>query len=144
MLTLFLLTQTKAQNIPLYLLFRIQYFLLCKPSPCSLLQFFSVSTTQRTANNTSATHPHSISNHPNHSSAEPNILLRPRPQQQYLQHRPVKCLQRRKRVQHPRRRTPPVRLELGRAGVLGCRGCMSARPLRLDWCGEQRLGEERY
>ncbi|KAJ4337630.1 major facilitator super transporter protein [Didymella glomerata] len=28
MLTLFLLTQTKAQNIPLYLLFRIQYFLL--------------------------------------------------------------------------------------------------------------------
>jgi ethanolaminephosphotransferase len=31
MLTLFLLTQTKAQNIPLYLLFRIQYFLLCKP-----------------------------------------------------------------------------------------------------------------
>lgn len=32
MLTLFLLTQTKAQNIPLYLLFRIQYFLLCKPS----------------------------------------------------------------------------------------------------------------
>jgi ethanolaminephosphotransferase len=32
MLTLFLLTQTKAHNIPLYLLFRIQFFLLCKPS----------------------------------------------------------------------------------------------------------------
>lgn len=40
MLTLFLLTQTKAQNIPLYLLFRIQYFLLCKPSPFSRLKLF--------------------------------------------------------------------------------------------------------
>jgi hypothetical protein len=28
--TLFLLTQTKAQNIPLYLLFRLQYFFLSK------------------------------------------------------------------------------------------------------------------
>lgn len=28
--TLFLLTQTKAQNIPLYLLFRLQLALLCK------------------------------------------------------------------------------------------------------------------
>ena len=33
MLTLFLLTQTKAQNIPLYLLFRIQFFLLCESPP---------------------------------------------------------------------------------------------------------------
>jgi hypothetical protein len=31
--TLFLLTQTKAQNIPLYLLFRLQYFLLSKTPP---------------------------------------------------------------------------------------------------------------
>lgn len=31
LLTLFLITQTKAQNIPLYLLFRIQFFFLCKP-----------------------------------------------------------------------------------------------------------------
>ena len=40
--TLFLLTQTKAQNIPLYFLFRLQYFFLSKPlhiastSPVSL------------------------------------------------------------------------------------------------------------
>lgn len=33
LLTLFLLTQTKAQNLPLYLLFRMQFFLLCKPPP---------------------------------------------------------------------------------------------------------------
>jgi hypothetical protein len=31
--TLFLLTQTKAQNIPLYFLFRLQYFFLSK-LPC--------------------------------------------------------------------------------------------------------------
>jgi hypothetical protein len=30
MTTLFILTQTKAQNIPLYLLFRLQYFFLGK------------------------------------------------------------------------------------------------------------------
>lgn len=34
--TLFLLTQTKAQNVPLYLLFRIQLFFLCKLSPSTL------------------------------------------------------------------------------------------------------------
>jgi ethanolaminephosphotransferase len=39
--TLFLLTQTKAQNIPLYLLFRLQYFFLSKlPSPFSLHQAY--------------------------------------------------------------------------------------------------------
>jgi len=40
MLTLFLLTQTNAQNIPLYLLFRIQYFLLCKRPPFALSHSF--------------------------------------------------------------------------------------------------------
>lgn len=38
--TLFLLTQTKAQNAPLYLLFRLQFFFLCKRhTPCC--QIFS-------------------------------------------------------------------------------------------------------
>jgi len=34
--TLFLLTQTKAQNIPLYFLFRFQYFFLSKLLPLHL------------------------------------------------------------------------------------------------------------
>ena len=32
-MTLFLITQTKAQNIPLYLLFRMQTFFLSKSHP---------------------------------------------------------------------------------------------------------------
>jgi len=31
-MTLFLLTQTKAHNIPLFLLFRLQFFFLCTSS----------------------------------------------------------------------------------------------------------------
>jgi ethanolaminephosphotransferase len=44
LMTLFLLTQTKAQNIPLYFLFRLQYFFLSRsshsiPRPQSLVTF---------------------------------------------------------------------------------------------------------
>lgn len=45
--TLFLLTQTKAQNIPLYLLFRIQFFFLSKPSSQPQLLYTELTYTAR-------------------------------------------------------------------------------------------------
>jgi hypothetical protein len=39
LITLFLITQTRAQNIPLYLLFKIQFFFLSKLLPLSSLDY---------------------------------------------------------------------------------------------------------
>lgn len=111
LLTLFLLTQTKAQNIPLYLLFRIQFFLLCKaPPPHHTLCTHT--------NQPSTPRPLPNPNNPNHPPPQPNLLLRPRPQQQHIQHRPLQRLQRHKQLQRPGRRPPRLPVKLVRPRVL--------------------------
>jgi hypothetical protein len=129
--TLFLLTQTKAQNIPLYLLFRFQMTFLSK-TPISPIRSPSKYTptpsnppphsAQHRLIQPSAPRPHPNPKHPHKPPPKPNLLLRARPQQQHIQHRPLQRLQRRQRLQYPRRRAPRIPLQLGRSRVLvACR-----------------------
>lgn len=153
--TLFLLTQTKAQNIPLYLLFRFQLSLLCK-TPASPIRpppkypptpsYPPPSSRSTQLTQPSAPRPHPNPKHPHKPLPRPSLLLRPRPQQQHIQHRPLQRLQRRQRLQHPRRRAPRLPLQLGRSRVLvACRHTTPQQRkmgLRKEECQEDRAGKQ--
>lgn len=85
---LFLITQTKAQNIPLYLLFRVELVALCKS--CGLVcetlltilanivpLFLQFEIIQTQLIHSSKTLTHSDPKHAHKSAPEPDILLRP-------------------------------------------------------------------
>ena len=135
LITVFLFTQTKAQNIPLYFLFRLQYFFLSKSffflpfiSPCPLSPRKSA-LTDPLHNSPHRALPHRHNTH--HATPQPNRLLRARQQQLHLLHRPLQLVQRHIRVQRRCRWRPRFPIQMGRSRLLVYRRhapAMRARP----------------
>lgn len=122
--TLFLLTQTKAHNIPLYLLFRLQFFFLSKFPPIAVYGHVYLTLPP------SSRRPLPHRNKPNNPPPRTNLLLRSRKQQLHLVHRPFKLLQRRFGLQRRRRRSPRLPIQLGWPSLLVSR---RHPPTRLPW-----------